>query len=259
MLLTTINLLQTFKMGLEGGLRMIKYLVFLANFLFWLSGLGLIVVGVMAHLKYSVFSVLTGQTIGYLIYAIILIGAIIFVVAFYGCCGAVRENNCMITTFTVLLIFIFVAELGAGIAAYIYKQEVTDIIYETTKNAINSYPDEGEKGVDFIQQNFNCCGGHEFKEWFSSQAWLSKSPRNNDNVPESCCKDIAEGCGHNIFQKKKQNDIHTMGCIPKVVSLVKGNLMLMGSVLGGIILVELLATIFACCLMRGIRDLDDEF
>ena len=63
-----------------------------------LSGLGLIVVGVMAHMKYSVFSVLTGQTLGYLIYAIILIGAVIFVVAFYGCCGAVRENNCMITT-----------------------------------------------------------------------------------------------------------------------------------------------------------------
>uniref|UniRef100_UPI00358EEAE0 CD63 antigen-like n=1 Tax=Myxine glutinosa TaxID=7769 RepID=UPI00358EEAE0 len=245
-------------MGLEGGLQVIKYLVFLANFLFWLSGLGLIVVGVMAHLKYSVFSVLTGQSIDYLIFAIILIGAIIFVVAFFGCCGAVRENNWMITLFTVLLILIFVAELGAGIAAYIFKQEVKDIIDERTKNTINLYPEEGEKSVDFIQQKFNCCGGQDYKDWFGSAAWVAKTPRNNDNVPDSCCKDVKKGCGRNIIQQSKQNEIHTMGCIPKAVSLVKGNLMLMGSVLGGIILIELLATVFACCLMRGIRNLDDD-
>lgn len=33
---------------------------------------------------------------------IIVIGVIIFVIAFFGCCGAIRESTCMLTTVSAL-------------------------------------------------------------------------------------------------------------------------------------------------------------
>jgi CD63 antigen len=30
--------------------------------------------------------------------ALIVVGSIVFVVAFYGCCGAIRESHCMVVT-----------------------------------------------------------------------------------------------------------------------------------------------------------------
>jgi len=78
------------------------------------------------------------------------VGFIVFFVTFFGCCGAIKENHCMTATFTVLLVtiqssklnkcfqflfpncfcafekvFLFLLELGAGIAAYMLRSEVT--------------------------------------------------------------------------------------------------------------------------------------
>lgn len=30
--------------------------------------------------------------------ALIVVGSIVFIIAFYGCCGAIRESHCMIVT-----------------------------------------------------------------------------------------------------------------------------------------------------------------
>lgn len=35
---------------------------------------------------------------------LIIVGLIVFVVAFFGCCGAVKENHCMIVTVSFFLI-----------------------------------------------------------------------------------------------------------------------------------------------------------
>jgi CD63 antigen len=56
---------------------------------------------------------------------LIVVGCIIFFVTFFGCCGAIKENHCMTITFSVLLAFIFLLELGAGIAAYMLRSDVS--------------------------------------------------------------------------------------------------------------------------------------
>lgn len=35
---------------------------------------------------------------------LIIVGIIVFIVAFFGCCGAVKENHCMIVTVSCILI-----------------------------------------------------------------------------------------------------------------------------------------------------------
>ena len=52
------------------------------------------------------------------------VGCLIFIVTFFGCCGAIKEHYCMTMTFSLLLGLIFILEIGAGIAAYVLRTEV---------------------------------------------------------------------------------------------------------------------------------------
>ncbi|KAI4473407.1 hypothetical protein M0802_016125 [Mischocyttarus mexicanus] len=70
---------------------------------------------------------------------LIAIGIIIFFIAFFGCCGAVRENYCMLITFTGLLIFIFILELSAGIAGYVLRSDAGEVIENKMKETIPKY------------------------------------------------------------------------------------------------------------------------
>lgn len=56
---------------------------------------------------------------------LIVVGAIVFVIGFLGCCGAIKENYCMVTTFAVLLAIIFLLEIVAGALGFAYKNKVS--------------------------------------------------------------------------------------------------------------------------------------
>ena len=91
---------------------------------FQLSGLCLIVTGGVIQGVYSQYLDFLGDKFFNAPVLLVVVGCIIFFVTFFGCCGAVKENHCMTVTFSVLLALIFLLELGAGIGAYMMRQEV---------------------------------------------------------------------------------------------------------------------------------------
>eukprot|EP00064_Thunnus_orientalis_P015736 superscaffoldBa00002975_g15793 len=56
------------------------------------------------------------------------IGVVIFFIAFFGCCGAWKENYCMVTTFAILISLIIIVEIAAAIAGYIFRNKVSHCI-----------------------------------------------------------------------------------------------------------------------------------
>ena len=54
----------------------------------------------------------------------IAVGVIILIVAFFGCCGAIKESQCLLTVFFTFLMLIFILELAAGIFGFINRDEV---------------------------------------------------------------------------------------------------------------------------------------
>ncbi|KAF6207174.1 hypothetical protein GE061_018413 [Apolygus lucorum] len=76
----------------------IKYLLFLFNLLFAISGIVILSVGIMIHEMYSNYSVFIGDKLFSLPLIFIVVGIFIFVVAFFGCCGAIKESNYMLIT-----------------------------------------------------------------------------------------------------------------------------------------------------------------
>ena len=89
-----------------------------------MSGLILIIIGAIVRDKYGdKFADLSAQFANAPV-LIIVVGVIVFVIGFLGCCGAVKENYCMVTTFAVLLALIFILEIVAGALGISYKNKV---------------------------------------------------------------------------------------------------------------------------------------
>ncbi|CAG03950.1 unnamed protein product [Tetraodon nigroviridis] len=226
-------------MGVEGGMKLVKFLVFFFNFLFWLCGLALIVVGILVQISlHNTFQIKDASASGVPI-VIIAVGVVIFFVAFFGCCGAWKENYCMITTFAILLTLVIIVEIAAAIAGYIFRNSLTDMI-SNYKNGTADF----RKTLDKMQEDLKCCGVNSSADWRSFAL-------DGNSVPDSCCINVTKDCG-----KNKMTDgsvVYLKGCHDAVVEFLKKNIQWVIVAALVIAFLQLLGLVFACLLMRGIR------
>jgi len=170
---------------------------------------------------------------------------VIFIVAFFGCCGAYKESSCMIYTYSVLLSVILICEIGAGITAFVLKGDLKGVIEKKMVDGMQNYGEPGHEGVtnawDLLQSDLACCGSHNYTDWKASMG---------DSVPDSCCKEDKKGCG---AEADYEDHINEQGCLAKFEDKFVGNIGIVGGVTVGVALVQVLAVAFACCLARGIR------
>merc|ERR1712179_59074 len=103
-------ILYTMSSNLGCGCLTVKYLVFLFNLLFLLSGLVLITVGGLAQGFFKEYVQFFNNELSTPAMAIIILGCIILVISFFGCCGANKENVCMLRTFAGLMGIILIIE-----------------------------------------------------------------------------------------------------------------------------------------------------
>ena len=55
---------------------------------------------------------------------VVIVGLVTFVIAFFGCCGASQESQCMLSTYAIIVGLVFVAEIAAAILLLLYTREV---------------------------------------------------------------------------------------------------------------------------------------
>lgn len=223
----------------------VKYLLFCFNLLFAVTGLIIFIVGVKSLINSSPYIDLTDEnfyTSGPI--AFIIVGIIVFIVAFFGCCGAVKENHCMIVTFSVFLLLIFIAELAVGIAGYMKHQELEDSIMRHLNETIKDYPTNPDvaKSFDIIQTDLNCCGITSPDDW----------AKNGLKIPDSCCS-AKMATAPPVACSATSPFFHGVGCLDKLVNYMKDIAYALGGVGLGIAFIQLLGVIFACCLARSIR------
>lgn len=68
-----------------------------------------------------------------------IVGSLIFIISFLGCCGALRESSWMICTFSIFLTLVFIAEIGIGIAGYAKHAELQGILEKQFNNTLDEY------------------------------------------------------------------------------------------------------------------------
>uniref|UniRef100_A0A0B8RY74 Tetraspanin n=1 Tax=Philothamnus irregularis TaxID=1899461 RepID=A0A0B8RY74_9SAUR len=230
-------------MGVEGGMKCIKYLMFFFNFIFWLCGIALIALGIFVQIELKNTLVMTSPASASAAPIVILsVGVIVFFISFFGCCGAVKENYCMVTTFAVLLTIIFLVEIAAAITGYIFKDKVKTVIKNEIQEEMNSYNSSGPNILDDLQRKYNCCGINSYTDWFNV------TQLKPNKVPSSCCKN-----GMDCTKNPTRENTFEEGCVKEIEDWLRRHIVIVAAVALGIAFFELLGIIFACCLMKGIR------
>ncbi|XP_060913856.1 CD63 antigen [Labrus mixtus] len=233
-------------MGLEGGMKCVKVLLFFFNFIFWLCGLGLIVVGIMVQVAmHKTLTIKDASASGAPI-VVIGIGVVIFFIAFFGCCGAWKENYCMVTTFAILLSLIIIVEIAAAIAGYIFREKLSTIVQDSLVDMIPKYNSSSKfkETVDKLQKDLSCCGVN------STSDWKNFYPDQN-SVPDSCCVNVTVNCGSGALSTPAK--LHKEGCHDAMEAFLKKNIQWVIIAALVIAFLQIMGIVFACLLMRGIR------
>lgn len=229
----------------SGGMACVKYLTFLFNLIFAITGIVFIAVGTVILVVYSGYNNFMDRWFFAAPVLMIVVGTVVFIVSFFGCCGAVKENHCMIITFSVLLLLIFALELGAGIAGYMMRAEVRSMVESRLNTTMEDYStkDDIRKSWDIMQHDLECCGMNGPSDWSMTGVFA------DNTVPLSCCREVAEGSKCDV----NSVSVYASGCMGKLRDAIEHNVLILGGVGIGIAIVQLMGVIFACCLARSIR------
>ncbi|XP_059396488.1 CD9 antigen-like [Carassius carassius] len=201
----------------EGGMKCVKYLLFLFNFIFWMIGSLVLAVGLWLRLDSKTVSLLDGGPGTFFIgvYILIAAGGLVMLVGFFGCCGAVRESQCLLGLFFTCLLVIFGAEVAAGVFGFLNKdkiiEEIKDFYDKSAKNSSN-------ETVNPYHDTLNCCA--------------STSLCQNVGSNQTCHEAIEEFFNSKLF----------------IVSSV-------GIGIAGVMIIGMIFSMVLCCAIRNSREL----
>ncbi|XP_064421729.1 CD63 antigen-like [Latimeria chalumnae] len=232
-----------------GELKWIKIFLILFNLLFWASGIALIVIGSTSCAKYYAYESFTGDSLTHIAALLIVVGVIITIISFLGCCGTWSENQCLLITFTAFLAVILIIEIAAGITFYVLHPKIEKLITTQSTKIIDEYSSKMQNSINDIQSKFHCCGGKNYTDWFYSHIWGK-----NSSVPDSCCKKPKTGCGSNTSSE----NIYQQGCLEKIKTLLKENMVWIGAAAVGLGVVQISGVMFAFLMLRDIKREYDE-
>ncbi|XP_063808731.1 CD63 antigen [Pseudophryne corroboree] len=233
-------------MAVDGGMKCVKYLVFIFNLLFWICGIALIALGIYVQVTLNSSVIIKNAASAAPAIVLIAVGVVIFFISFFGCCGAAKENYCMVTTFAVLLSLVFLVEIAAAIAGYVFRDKIQGAFQDAITDGMSKYNtnNSSREQIDGLQRDFHCCGAANATDWSKYDPYKA-----GNVVPDSCCKNFTLGCGKNT----SSTNIYTSGCATSIETTLKKNVGIVAGVALGIAFFELLGIVFACCLMKGIR------
>jgi len=243
----------------------VKYIMFMANFLFWLMGVLLLGIGTYAVIDKwasgegfrleNVYDIIFN-----LAFLLIICGGVIAIVSFAGCIGALRENMCLLKFYSFCLLLFFLLEMALAALGFIFPYKVSGFLEGTlSEELIQNYRDDldFQNLIDLVQKDFECCGISKdggYKDW-SKNPYFNCTKNKDDNpsvercgVPFSCCLQNVQTelnddglvnimCGfgvqdRTVFPKEKDvvKKIHTKGCIYKLQQYFEKNLFTVGIV-----------------------------
>ncbi|XP_077283912.1 CD63 antigen-like [Arctopsyche grandis] len=223
----------------------VKYSLFAFNLVFVVTGIILISVGAGVQAKYHVYSSLLDTPYTSVPALLIAIGVIIFIVAFFGCCGAIKENYCMTLTFSILLILVFILELAAGISGYVLRDRTNAIITNNLRASLNKYNTTDNEDLtriwDDMQRGFGCCGVEKPEDW---------NEIINKTYPISCCEIESGMIGTLLCNKEHHPSLYNNGCGSKMVGIIKSHAGSLGAAAVCIAVLQFVGIIGACYLAK---------
>ena len=223
---------------------LLKILLYLFNLLFFLIGAAFVALGTYVVVSMEIYinfleeSLRDGdKNLAIMTYSIFIIGAVLLMISFTGCIGLYKENNCMMNTFTILLSFVLIGQIGLVALVFILEANVYSFIENGMKKTINDRTNGSNASSSLfwnkVQEENSCCGISGPNDW------------KNGSVPATCCKIEISGCN------KTSADLHKTGCLKVFRGYLEDNMFRLGYIGICVAAVELIAIITACLLANN--------
>ncbi|XP_076847919.1 tetraspanin-1-like [Brachyhypopomus gauderio] len=235
---------------------LLKTFMFIFNGVIFLAGAAILAVGiwvtvdsssmlgVLSHIEDAPPELAQLANVGYLLIAI---GAVLALMGFLGCCGAVTESKCMLLTFFIIVLIIFIAEVAGAIVVLVFQPLAKELLMTVNEKFVESIRkdygrDEGfTKLMNETMTQLKCCGYNNYTDFTGSPF----ETRNN-TYPETCCNNLTT-CSPSAAASASK-----VGCFNAVVKFIEDNTTLIGGVALGIAALEIAAMVVSMVLYNNI-------
>ncbi|KAL7736667.1 hypothetical protein ACLKA6_015298 [Drosophila palustris] len=218
---------------------LLNILLYIINIVFLVVGILLIVLGaiMLSHINQfnGIEQLMDTNTIPI---CITVLGVLIFIVSFFGCCGTWRQSVCLTGTYATMMFVLFVLQLvltcWVAVNRQSFLQDMSDLVTtiwnENTSG--NGYP------MGALELTFDCCGNVNYADYFTR----------GQTVPGTCCgySNRAQSCPASIYENRE-------GCNQKFDSFWTDNTDIIRWAGLGICIYEFLVFLIAAGLAHSMR------
>uniref|UniRef100_A0A8B9XLK9 Tetraspanin-15 n=1 Tax=Bos mutus grunniens TaxID=30521 RepID=A0A8B9XLK9_BOSMU len=187
----------------------LKFSLVIYSTVFWLIGGLVLSVGIYAEVERQKYKTLESAFLAPAI-ILILLGVVMFIVSFIGVLASLRDNLCLLQAFMYILGICLIIELIGGVVALIFRNQTIDFLNDNIRRGIENYYDDLDfKNImDFVQKEFKCCGGEDYRDWSKNQYHDCRAPGPLAcGVPYTCCfrnttEVVNTMCGYKTIDKE---------------------------------------------------------
>ncbi|XP_032884542.1 tetraspanin-1 [Amblyraja radiata] len=222
-----------------GCFTFVKVMMILFNLFIFLAGGALLGVGIWVSVDGTSFVRVIGPVssqamqfvnIGYFC---IVIGAILVLLGFLGCCGAQKESKCLLILFFAIVLIIFIAEIAAAVVALVYSSFAESLLRAWVTPILRD--DYGRQkdatGIwNTTMSELKCCGFTNYTD-FSDSYYFNN---NNKTYPPFCCNAT-------ICTETAAIQSQIQGCFRQLFDILKENANIVGGIAAGICVLEIAA------------------
>jgi len=238
-----------------------KFLLVILNIVVLLAGIGITAVGgLILYTSKQYEDILNNSNIVVTVPVVVLIiGVIITLIGFLGCCGGITKNRCLLKTYAVCVFVVLAAQVGIVIYGAVQMDALKDDIATAMVKGFNTYNDVQTNGTHFNlldvgQNQLQCCGVYNYTDW--SSGVFNVVLKKGMDVPPGCCRQVKSVDDLAVCTQVKHKPpadvealIYTQGCFTKYDDILENKSLY--TMIGGVALgvLQIICIVAAC--MQG--------
>ncbi|XP_070779674.1 tetraspanin 35 [Enoplosus armatus] len=243
-----------------GCFGFLKGMMFVFNGIIFLAGAAILGVGIWVKVDSGSILSFLGKienapaelsqvlNVGYLLIAI---GALLLVIGFLGCCGAVRESRCMLLLFFIIVLLVFIAEVAGAVVILVFRPLADELFTKFGTAAVQNIKNDYGKNPDITglwnttMDTLKCCGFYNSSDFVDSPYYLA----HDKELPPQCCPGLSNPCSQTVADSFTT----ITGCFPKIKQLIDENTVVIVAVALGIAALEICAMAVSLILFCRIK------
>ncbi|EFO24945.2 tetraspanin family protein [Loa loa] len=167
-----------------------KRAFFVFNTIFWVLGLGSLLIGLWSYVTKQTYIDLIPSSYGTLsaVGLCIAAGLTVIIITFVGCLGVWIESRLLLLAYIFFVFLLLAVQFVVSVLALNYQSDIYRLVHSDMEQSLKYHREvftSSQLTWDNLQKVFLCCGVNGPADWLDNQEWS-----NSSYVPDSCCNEI---------------------------------------------------------------------